>query len=71
MGKPDDFDDFDDDYEDDWTCDHEGHDVDILTGRAHCFRCGHSWFLTSEELEYELKIHAEWAEQYDEEHSRP
>jgi hypothetical protein len=47
-----------DDYVDDDPCDHEGHDVDILTGRAHCWRCGEAWWLTREELKRELKLFA-------------
>lgn len=46
------------DYDADDPCDHESHDVDILTGRAHCFRCGEAWWLTSDELKAELRINA-------------
>ena len=48
----------DEDYGDDDPCDHEGHDVDILTGRAHCWRCGEAWWLTSDQLTRELELHA-------------
>jgi len=53
---------YDDLYEDD-PCDHEDRDVDILTGRASCWRCGEAWWLTTEQLEQELKVFAECAEQ--------
>jgi hypothetical protein len=49
-----------DDYDDsDEPCDHDGHDVDILTGRAHCWRCGgEAWWLSSDQLRHELELHA-------------
>lgn len=31
-------------------CDHEDFDVDILTGRAECDRCTHSWTMTAAEF---------------------
>jgi len=54
----DDEDDFYDDYEDD-VCDHDDRDVDILTGRANCWRCGESWWLSDTELKRELKLQAD------------
>jgi hypothetical protein len=48
----------DDDWREDDPCDHDEHDVDILTGRAHCWRCGEAWWLTSDELKRELEFHA-------------
>lgn len=58
-----------DDYDADDLCDHEGHDVDILTGRAHCWRCGEAWWLTSKELKLELRLFAQQCE--DREDSAP
>ena len=57
------------DYDDPWDyndepdeCDHEDYDVDILTGRAHCYRCGDAWWLTGDQLSQE---HRWQAEQYE------
>lgn len=44
-------------------CDHDDYEVDILTGRATCNRCGHRWFQTLEEMEREARrkdAYAEW-----------
>jgi hypothetical protein len=43
-------------------CDHEDADQDILTGRAHCHRCGHAWWMTSGEINAALRHHAEYEE---------
>lgn len=56
-GYYDDFDPSEDQYEDEpdpKTCDHDDYDADILTGRAHCHRCGHAWWMTSEEFDCEI-----------------
>lgn len=45
----------DDDDPDPETCDHEEHEVDIITGRATCWRCGESWFQTDEEIAAEIE----------------
>lgn len=57
---PDDFeeDDFYDGYDEDF-CDHDDRDVDILTGRASCWRCGESWWMTDAELKHESELHAQ------------
>ena len=67
MDEDDDFTDPYNGYDDDDPCDHDGHDVDILTGRAHCHRCGEAWWLSSERLQAELTIQAELAEAYQQE----
>ena len=36
-------------------CDHEDYEVDILTGRATCNMCGHSWWQSPEEIEAECR----------------
>lgn len=60
---------FDDDpdYDEDWDpaddCDHLEATIDTLEGRAVC-HCGHSWWLSDEELRAELKFQAEAAEAY-------
>jgi hypothetical protein len=58
------------DYDEDDPCDHDEYDVDILTGRAHCWRCGHAWWLSSQELRAELKFQCEAAEAYADEMSK-
>ena len=50
-----------DDCEDE--CDHEDCDADILTGRAICNRCGHSWWQTEAEIAAEIdriRAYDEW-----------
>lgn len=56
---------YDDEYdrdpcEDD--CDHEDYEADILSGRAMCHRCGHTWYQTQEEIEREIKHQKQYAE---------
>ena len=68
---PDDFDNLYDDYEDDEPCDHEECEVDIMTGRASCWRCGETWWLSSDELKEELRLAAELAASFDEHVSKP
>jgi hypothetical protein len=45
------------DDEDD-PCDHEDRDVDLLAGRACCYRCGEAWWLTDKELRREIELAA-------------
>lgn len=54
-------DDFEDGYEgyDDDFCDHDDYDADILTGRAHCYRCGEAWWLSDEQLRHEIRLAAQ------------
>lgn len=52
------------DYEDDLECDCMEEEVDILTGVAHCWRCGSRRYLGSEEFKRALEIEAEFQEQY-------
>ncbi len=47
------------DIDDDEPCDHDDEDVDILTGRAHCYRCGEARWLTDKELRREIEIQAQ------------
>jgi len=50
---------YDDYWEDDDTleddCDHEDYENDILSGVAYCYRCGHRWVLSNEEVEREIE----------------
>lgn len=48
----------DDDYDDD-PCDHDDHDTDILSGRATCYRCGESWWMSAAELKREIGLLAQ------------
>lgn len=53
----------DDDFEycddTDDVCDHDDYDTDILSGRAHCYRCGAAWWLTDKELSREIELSAQ------------
>ncbi|QRY69154.1 hypothetical protein JVX98_13425 [Ensifer sp. PDNC004] len=49
-------------YDDDDFCDCEEYDADILEGRAHCYRCGRSWWLTDEQMRQEIRWQAEMME---------
>lgn len=51
-------------------CDHDEYDIDILTGRAECHFCPHSWSVTNEELAREAERQAEWHEWVDREERR-
>lgn len=50
-----DFDDFYDGDDEDW-CDHDNPEVDILTGRATCWQCGATWFLSDAQLKREVEL---------------
>lgn len=41
-------------------CDHMDYDVDILTGRATCERCGHRWYQTDEQRRSQERAQAAW-----------
>lgn len=43
---------YDDDLPDE--CDHDDYEVDILSGRAECSRCPHTWYLTIDDVEREI-----------------
>jgi len=56
-------DDPDEDYEE--SCDHDDYESDILTGIATCWRCGHRWMQTNEEIAAEherIARYQEWSE---------
>jgi hypothetical protein len=49
---------FEDELHDDAAdCDHEDYDLDWAIGRATCYRCSHTWYLTNEQF----RQHCEWA----------
>lgn len=58
MVEPDDFEDGYEMYDDDF-CDHEDYDADILTGRAHCYRCGEAWWMTDDQLRRHIELSAQ------------
>lgn len=58
-----------DDYEDD-PCDHDDYETDILDGRCQCWRCGKSWYATTEQIDAELRFQSEYAEVMEREDSR-
>lgn len=53
---------YDDDYDPRIDCDHEHSDMDVCTGRCVCDVCGHSWYVTSEEVNAELDRRATYWE---------
>lgn len=48
-----------DDYPPD-DCWHEEYEIDILTGRAECCYCQHSWYLSDAELSAEIQRQADY-----------
>jgi hypothetical protein len=48
--------------DDDYPCDHAARDIDILTGRWSCYRCGEAGWATSEQIDAEIKHQREYAE---------
>ncbi len=58
-------------YDDDAPeCDHEEYEADILTGRAECCMCGHSWYQTNEEIEREIELQARYQDDMEREERR-
>ena len=49
-----------DDYDPLLDCEHENYEIDVLTHRAECDQCSHSWYLTSEEIDRELDRQANY-----------
>lgn len=43
-------------------CDCQFANVDILEGRVHCPMCGHTYYLTADQLRHELAVHADAAQ---------
>lgn len=50
-----------DDYDEEPECDHSEYEVDILTGRAECCMCPHSWYQTEDEIAAEAERQREYA----------
>ncbi|WP_029066519.1 hypothetical protein [Labrenzia sp. DG1229] len=53
------------DYDDDLECDCMDEEIDVLTGVAHCSRCGSRRYLSSEDLSKRLKLEADLQADYD------
>jgi hypothetical protein len=49
-----------DDEEEQYECDHFDYDIDILSGRAECCDCPHSWHATNEQISAEIERQAKW-----------
>ena len=63
----DDYEEYEPDFE---RCDHDDYDADILTGRATCYRCGHSWYQTTEEINAAIERQREYSEWEERENRR-
>jgi len=59
---------YSDDFEED--CDHEDYDFDILTGRAECHQCPHSWYLSRKEINQQIRLQRAYQEEMDRENRR-
>lgn len=59
-----------DDSDDDDFCDHDDYDTDLLNGKCQCYRCGHSWYATTEQIDRELRFQSEYAEAMEREYRR-
>lgn len=62
-------DEYDERMEEDY-CEHSDYEVDILSGRAECSRCPHSWYLTDEEISAEIDRQARHQEDVEREERR-
>lgn len=51
---------YDDEPEDE--CEHDEYEIDILTGRASCDRCLHSWWATDKQVASEARRQADYAD---------
>jgi len=60
----------DQDDDDDELCDHEDYETDMLEGRCRCYRCGHSWYASTEDIDRELRFQSEYAEAMEREDRR-
>lgn len=41
-------------------CDHADYEIDVLSGRAECCDCPHSWHATDEQISAEVERQAKW-----------
>ncbi len=69
-GWNDEIDEYEDRLEDEDPCDHEGYDTDILDGRCRCWRCGESWYATTEQIDAQLRFESEYYETMEREERR-
>jgi hypothetical protein len=45
-------------------CEHDEYEVDILTGRAICWLCGETWYLSTEDFRRYQENNAKWEAEY-------
>jgi hypothetical protein len=66
------YDDCDDseEYDAERDCDHDDYEIDILTGRAECCMCPHSWYVTSEDVSREIERQARYYDDMEREERR-
>lgn len=57
-------------YNDEPECDHDDYEYDILTGRAECSMCSHSWYLSDREMNHQARLQAEYQKIMDHENRR-
>lgn len=57
-----------DHYEDDF-CDHDDRDIDVLSGRWSCWRCGEAGWASSQQIQAQIEHQAAYAE-YEERENR-
>jgi hypothetical protein len=51
----------DDDWEDPRDhCEHDQYEIDILTGRAECDMCSHSWRVTDAQMRREIELQSKY-----------
>lgn len=50
------------DRDEELECDHDEYEIDILSGRASCDRCQHSWWATDAQVASEAQRQADYAE---------
>ena len=53
---------WDDDYEEDDPCDHEDLEINVIDGRAFCYRCGEAWNATPEQIQMQIDHEASYYE---------
>lgn len=51
-------------------CEHGHYSIDILSGRAECDQCPHSWYVSDDEIRREIERQASYDEYLERENSR-
>ena len=70
MSWNDEIDEYEDLFGDEDPCDHEDHDTDLLDGRCSCWRCGETWYATTEQIDAQLRFESEYYEMMEREERR-